>query len=1510
MKKLKSLIVLFLTILVSLSLSGISTVKAADGTLSVKVYKGGNERISGLHRMNTGDTNAGHSMTEVFKLISKDGNADPTDEEGYSSSNPNRMTYCLYNGVGLGTGSAASTKYDVYYDLKNDNIPTQHRGRSAELLNDDTRYNELVWVLDNIADPYDNDAVNSLFRDVEEYYGKAEGTFTSQVEALRNDTSRANWYIDAIEVAQQGAIWKYTNFADRSYEPNFKIGVNSYKGILYTGFDNPYEFLYKYLVAKAEYEVLHNGYTRSKADDAEVKIEGLSEDHGVKNGYRLIGYVTIDNVSKLSDITIKTTTKSTDIQESDYTDNTNTGKIKIFNSNEVEVSGNNTLTKIRNLYRTDDKTEKFYIGVQESEEIKHIKITGKSNKNVRTITYWTKKSNTYNTQPIAVIKNTPKTIESELELGVNIPKVDVALRKFITGIERNNQDISSQYDLANRVPKITDTEINALANGEDIFEYSDTPDTTTTAVKKHSKDSLLVEPGDIITYTIRIYNEGDTDVYGIAISDQITSGLEFIQEQPQGETWEYSSTGKFATAVKVSPGTPLIDKFFTNDSGSHNNSLDYTDFTVKCRVKNTADYRTLLKNVAEVVLIRTIDKGYIQDIDSTCNNIKTKYVADIRNYNPPSATEGKGYEDDDDYEIVHVAKPKQYDLALRKYIVSIKDANGTDKYQASDYAARVPNHEDYVEAFANGKSIFATTIEKDHSKEPMVVEKGDKVVYIIRVYNEGEIRGQATEITDYLPEGLDFVEDSTINIHWGWRKDDSDPKKIKIDGTAELNPFNKDTLVCDYYDIEIECVVNENATNDNLRNIAEITADDGDDIDSTPNNVNRTSYSPVDSTRGMGEEDDDDYEDLRLKPTPGFDLALRKYIVSVTSNGVTTNTNRVFDNIDKSKLNVSETTAEYKHAKNAVEAKPGDTVKFRIATFNENQDRGYVYSIKDYLPKYLEFVPESLNSQFTYTFDETTNLLTISKANNGSYLWDLDPFNDTTKAMDSEYVEFECKVKSSYAPSEDTYLTNVATMTYGANPEKNDRDSSGDNFTVPGQDVLVNTNELAYYGNTSNKTYLGDTEYHYKGQEDDDDFEKILVKSSPKFDLALRKFITGVNNEKVTDREPIITQSSLEKLAKGEAKFDDGQTATKTHTKAPFQVRKGYKITYTIRVYNEGDVDGKATEITDYLPEGLSLAKDSEINTKYGWKADSTNPKKVTTDYLANKTIKAFSKEKNREGQYEIFYEDVQIECVINDDITPTTKLRNVAEITEDDNEDRDSTPKDLTDEEIKNYNPGTSEEGKGYEDDDDYEDLCIYDLALRKWVTTAIVIEDNTKKVMYTGHKAEDDPESVVKVEVNEARIKSAVIKFIYSIRITNEGSVDGVCEEITDYIPQGLKFVKEDNPDWTQDSQDTNVIRTEKLKNTTLKPGEAAEVEVALTWINDENNMGVKINTAEISKDDGLDIDSEPNNKKAGEDDIDTAPVALTVVTGSAPLYTSLIAGVLFILGAGIVVIKKVVL
>ena len=131
-------------------------------------------------------------------------------------------------------------------------------------------------------------------------------------------------------------------------------------------------------------------------------------------------------------------------------------------------------------------------------------------------------------------------------------------------------------------------------------------------------------------------------------------------------------------------------------------------------------------------------------------------------------------------------------------------------------------------------------------------------------------------------------------------------------------------------------------------------------------------------------------------------------------------------------------------------------------------------------------------------------------------------------------------------------------------------------------------------------------------------------------------------------------------------------------------------------------------------------------------------------------------------------------------------------------------------------------------------------------------------------------------------------------------------------DYIPEGLKFDPNDNPDWKDEGN--NVISTRKLENTLLQPGESADVEVVLTWINSKDNLGLKVNTAEISEDyndkNVPDRDSTPDNQVPGEDDIDDAPVLISISTGSAKLYTTLSLTVLITLAGGIVLIKKFVL
>ena len=71
---------------------------------------------------------------------------------------------------------------------------------------------------------------------------------------------------------------------------------------------------------------------------------------------------------------------------------------------------------------------------------------------------------------------------------------------------------------------------------------------------------------------------------------------------------------------------------------------------------------------------------------------------------------------------------------------------------------------------------------------------------------------------------------------------------------------------------------------------------------------------------------------------------------------------------------------------------------------------------------------------------------------------------------------------------------------------------------------------------------------------------------------------------------------------------------------------------------------------------------------------------------------------------------------------------------------------------------------------------------------------------------------------------------------------------------------------------------------------------------------------NLAEISKDKNdsntPDKDSTPNNKKEGEDDIDDAPVIISMVTGKAPTYIAIISGTLLILAGGVFLIKRYVI
>ena len=841
---------------------------------------------------------------------------------------------------------------------------------------------------------------------------------------------------------------------------------------------------------------------------------------------------------------------------------------------------------------------------------------------------------------------------------------------------------------------------------------------------------------------------------------------------------------------------------------------------------------------------------------------------------------------------------EEFDLALRKFIISI---NGVAP--AVDRTPVIDAQE--LEKLKNGTT---TTARKVHPKDALAVKKGDKVVYKIRIYNEGNVNGYASTVIDYLPTGLKLADNSTINTQYGW-------KTTKDVGTAKttyladkmINKFDGTTL--DFVDLEIECEVTAvvESKNQNLKNIAEITMhkdEDGNttvtDRDSQPNNVDKNNYGTT------SQEDDDDFEDLVVLGQY-FDLSLRKFITEVTTGTKTKNYNRA-PQVDVTDLkNETATTATYNHDKTPVSASNGDIVTYTIRIYNEGQLDGYVTEITDHLPEQLEFiVNDELNAKYGWTVSQDgrtvktdiTSLTTTSSANRDNIYAGrtnvddkvlLKAFDGTT--LDYIDVQIRCKVKENI----DLYekITNIAEITGFADQNGDkiiDRDSQKDNVVLPTDDTLPNYKDA--------EIDRGDT--YIPGQQDDDDFEKLVIK---RFDLALRKFITGVNDKEITSRAPVFTITE-----NNEYKY--------VHSKEPVEVANGNTVVYTLRVFNEGNMAGYAEEVKDDLPEGLEYLPTNAINTAFRWKmykqdgTETTEVKEasyIKTDYLAkindidNKNLlKAFDPETMTMPDYR----DLKIAFKVTEPNTSDRVIINTAEITEDADEDGkevedvDSTP--------DNNNPD--------EDDQDIEKIKVkyFDLALKKWVTESIVTYNGKTTITKTGHTGDENPEPPAKVEIRSDRINQTTVKFKFSIKVTNEGEIEGYAKEIIDYIPQGLKFVQEDNPKWRL--TDDGKVLTNQLKDVLIKPGESQTVEIILTWINGKNNMGLKTNWAEIYEDDNdydsPDIDSTPGNDKKGEDDEDDAPVIITTATGSAQTYITLALVSVSIIAGGVILIKKFVI
>ena len=758
-------------------------------------------------------------------------------------------------------------------------------------------------------------------------------------------------------------------------------------------------------------------------------------------------------------------------------------------------------------------------------------------------------------------------------------------------------------------------------------------------------------------------------------------------------------------------------------------------------------------------------------------------------------------------------------------------------------------------------------------------------------------------------------------------------------------PFDGKSNTLDYKDVEIALIVLADAKNqNNLKNIAEIGEDypaniNIKDRDSVPGNVRVPGYGE------KSQEDDDDFEPLYTRKKE-FDLALRKFITEIAGKAPAVSRE---PKVDVSPLRNGKTTATYTHPKNPLLVQKGDIVKYKLRVYNEAEIPGIINEIADYLPSGLGYLPEhKLNKDNGWKVStKASNTVKEQKASEISGFnmkANLSEFDGVTDAKNIKIVRpsetnkegtliTTEKYKTTMTDAEITQMISTGVI-LDAHKDKVLKPFTSTSTTLDYKEVEIAAVVLADVRDGNNLKNISEIQRDYpstitivkdrdstpgnvrvpgygeKNQEDDDDFEPLdTVKKE--FDLSLRKFITKISSEdgkdsKAYDREPKVDVTPLK---------NGKTTATYTHPKDPLLVLPKNIVDYTLRIYNEGDIDGYAKEVKDNIPAGLEFLPNHPTNIEYGWRMldesgketkDPTKAKEIVTDYLSKakeknigaNLLKAFDKTTGK-----LDYRDLKIVFKVSPDFKVSDGIiKNIAEIKENEDEngraikDRDSTPNN----------------NKDGEDDIDFEPLKTveFDLALKKIVAKVFVTVDGKTTTINTNHKYTDNPEAVAKVELDRKKWNKTEVKYEFGIRVTNEGQIPGYATEVSDYIPDGLEFHKEDNPLWTLKDPKTAV--TDQLAKKLLQPGESVEIKIILRWKKAENNMGVKTNWAEISKDQNeygvRDKDSVPGNKKPKEDDIDDAPVALTIATGAVPTYFAITLTSLGLMGAGLLIIKKV--
>ena len=699
-----------------------------------------------------------------------------------------------------------------------------------------------------------------------------------------------------------------------------------------------------------------------------------------------------------------------------------------------------------------------------------------------------------------------------------------------------------------------------------------------------------------------------------------------------------------------------------------------------------------------------------------------------------------------------------------------------------------------------------------------IVMPGDNVTFRISVSNDGGLPANGIVVTDAAPADLIYQSMSaSANV------------TDNGDGTFTIATIP----VGGSEDIDLTYQISSSFTGMTLTNLALITTDDGDDIDSNPDDD-----ETVDED-GDGDPFDDDEDEAMVMIGQVYDLSLDK--IYTTTGAVGPGSIVTFDIVVSNDGTLPASGIE------VTDSSPADLI-YQGMTANANVvDNGNgTFTIASIPVGTTETIAVSYQISPTFTGTSLSNLALIT-ADDGDDI-DSNPDDDETVDEDGDGDPFDDDEDESPFPVDQIYdlsLTKTYTTTGAVGPGSIvtfDITVSNDG-ALPAAGIVVTDDspaDLIYQSMvaTANVTDNGNGTFTVASLPvGATETITVTYQISPTFtgaSLSNLALITQDDGEDV-DSSPD-DDETVDEDGDGDPFDDDEDEATVpislfdlaltlfvdsfVDTDMDGMISPGEDVQFGITITNQGNSDENNLEITDYIPMGMSLS----TNDTNGWTGGPTGNITNTASVAAGMTTTVYV-------------------VLTIDNTFMGTMITNWAEISQDTGDDIDSTPDQV------NNDPfgGTDIIDNSNGDEDDHDDAQImvgqvYDLALTNSYVNYI---DNDASGTLT---AGDDVQ--------------------YTIVVLNQGTVDANNIEVTKYLPSGTSLSPIDMNGWT-------VLPGGLLTNnipTVPTSGSGVPIDVTIR-IDPSFSSSTVLTWAEISQDDGPDEDSTPdqlNTDPFGGDDI----------------------------------------